>query len=88
MRRRYRWEEIAQRARSTPGVWRLHPDLIAVTDHLELHAKRRVDAFDPTPDGRYRFRRGRRGYNEMGAVVFDLRIRYEPKESPDEQQDP
>ena len=81
MRRRYRWASIAALARSTPGVWRQHRDLISITEHTYRHIRRRVPALRPDEGGMFRYRRGHHGFDEMGAPVFDLKIQYQPKET-------
>lgn len=81
MRRRYRWAEIAAQARSTPGVWRQHPDLIAVTEHTLRHAQRRVRALRDQPDGTFTFRRGHQGTTQLGVVILDVETRFTPRGS-------
>lgn len=75
-RRSYPWEQIAARARSAPGVWRLHPALITVTPHLERHARRRVRALRSTEAGTYRFARHNQTVDHLGRTVFDLLVKY------------
>lgn len=75
-RRRYRWEQIAAFARSAPGVWRQHSDLIAVTEHTYRHIRRRVPALQPDAGGRFRFRRGASAKDDLGRTIFDLKIVY------------
>lgn len=82
MRRRYRWDEIAAYARSKPGVWRQHPDLIAVGEHLYRHIRRRVPALEPTEHGRFRYRRMHTTVDHLGRPLFDLKIQYQPEENP------
>lgn len=79
LRRRYRWAEIASMARSAGGVWRLHPDLAAVTPNLLRHAQRRVPSFFPRGGHVYEFARGNEAVNDRGETVFDLYIRYVPE---------
>lgn len=86
MRRRYRWADIAATARSKPGVWRQHPDLIAVTEHTYRHIRRRVAELDPDDGGTFRFRRGHAGIDRLGRTIFDLKVAYIPKENHVEQQ--
>lgn len=78
-RRAYRWEAIAAQARSSPGVWRQHPDLISVTEHTLRHATRRVRALRDQPDGVFTFRRGHQGRNQLGVVILDVEVRFTPK---------
>ena len=83
LRRRYRWAEIASMARSAGGVWRLHPDLAAVTPHLLRHAQRRVPSLYPRGGHVYEFARGNEAVNDRGETVFDLYVRvryYTPEE--------
>lgn len=77
MRRHYRWEQIAALARSTPGVWRQHGDLIAVTEHTHRHIRRRVAALQPDAGGRFRYRRGVVAKDGLGRTIFDLKIMYQ-----------
>ena len=74
-RRRYPWYQIAATAMRTPGVWRQHRALIAVTPHLLRHAQRRVPAFHRT-DGTFEFRVGADARDDMGRRVHDVQIRY------------
>lgn len=82
-RRRYPWVEIAELARSTPGVWRQHRSLVSVNEHLYRHVRRRVPALRPDDGGHFQFRHGHRGIDMLGRDVFDLKIQYRPKENPD-----
>lgn len=71
-------------ARSSPGVWRLHSDLTAVSVDTHRHVRRRVPAFDPTPEGRFHFRRMNHTTDRLDFPIFDLLVKYEPtkKEAP------
>lgn len=64
-------------ARSTAGVWRQHPDLIAITENLERHMRRRVHWLQPDTEGTFRFQRGHSGLNDLGERVYDMRVKYE-----------
>ena len=81
-RRRYDWEGIARMARSSPGVWRQHRDLIAVGEHLYRHIRRRVPALEPTEHGRFRYRRANTTIDQLGRPLFDLKIMYVNEENP------
>jgi hypothetical protein len=75
-RRRYPWGEIAAMARKAGGAWRLHTSLVAVTPHTLQHARRRVRALRPQPDGVFEFDRGAVGENDLGETIFDLYVRF------------
>lgn len=77
-RRSYRWAQIAQAARQAPGVWRRHPDLIAVTPSLEAHARRRVSQLWGDDDGTFEFTREHASPGELGVRTFDLLVRWNP----------
>lgn len=63
-------------ARESDGVWRLHPDLVAVNLDLLHHARRRVRALQPSQAGTFEFARGNEGVNDLGVKVFDLYVRH------------
>lgn len=70
------WSNVTMMARSSPGLWRLHPDLTARSWHLKAHAARRVDAVQPDERGHFEFFRGPDAETELGKRVCDLWIRY------------
>jgi hypothetical protein len=78
-RRRYAWKDIALMARKADGVWRLHPDLVAVNIHLLHHARRRVRALRKDKGGHFEFARRNNTVDRYGMPVFDLFIRYVPE---------
>lgn len=78
-RRRYPWGEIAAMARKADGAYRLHSSLVAVTPHILHHARRRVRALRPQPDGIFEFARGAVGENDLGETIFDLYVRFVPE---------
>lgn len=81
MRRKYRWASIADQARRSPGVWRLHPDLVGVKVSTETIARRRTLDLMPDEGGHFEFSR-KNGYtNDLGERQFDLLVRYIPKET-------
>lgn len=77
-RRRTAWADVAQRGRSQPGVWFLHPTLVTANEALLRHARRRVPPLRPTDSGRFEFTRTNHGQDRLGRPVFDLYIRYVP----------
>lgn len=65
-------------ARQSPGVWRLHPTLIAADNTFLEHARRRAAPLRPTDEGHFEFRRANVGEDDLGKVIFDAFIRYVP----------
>lgn len=75
-RRSYDWNGVAEMARGAGGVWRLHPDLVAVDSRLFRHVRVGVPALRPDEGGRFEYARSNIGVDIMGKPVFDLFIRY------------
>lgn len=69
-------------ARSKPGVWRQHADLIGVGEDLYRHVRRRVPALEPDGGGRFRYRRINTTVDRLGRTMFDLKVMYVVKENP------
>lgn len=65
-------------ARNTPGIWRLHRDLIAVDKDTVRHIRRRVVHLQPTEEGVFELRRSNIGRSDVGHLVFDLLVRWTP----------
>lgn len=80
-----RWDQIAAVARSTPNIWRQHPDLIAVNEDVYRHVRRRVRALQPTADGKFRYKFGHKGVDQLGREIYDLKIMWVPVESTKEE---
>ena len=81
-RRKTAWDEVAQRGKSQPGKWFLHPTLVASTEEFAEHTRARVKALRPDEHGRFQFHRANKTTDDLGRKVFDLYIRYQRTEEP------